>query len=347
MPVRFGAIYWSGWSGQSRSNSQWYTNNQMSPSQNQTRAPWFSQQLSAHTLYINKTQAQMDQDCIYASDGGIKYWVFGWYGNAGEPGHGTNSLASEYKLYDASPNKNLVKWCFNIGMQKFKDYVNTDLAKLIGYVQQVNYEKVFANRPLIYFGHVESIASSEGVAEAVAGFRAACSSNGVGDPYFVVMNFDGPTAKAAMTEVGAQAITTYARAYGGVSRQSFANYIADQQSQWNNHWKPTGAQLVPNVTSGWNVSPIRSRGTPGDSYNRGGIEANMYDHVVPATPAELVTLATACKTFMADNAAQCTANTALWYAWNEHSEGGYLSPLWSASGPNKTRLDALASVHNT
>jgi hypothetical protein len=61
----------------------------------------------------------------------------------------------------------------------------------------------------------------------------------------------------------------------------------------------------------------------------------------------LVTLATAVKTFMAANAAQCPANTAIWYAWSEHTEGGYLRPLWSASGPNKSRLDALVTVHNS
>jgi hypothetical protein len=184
------------------------------------------------------------------------------------------------------------------------------------------------------------------VAAAVTAFRTACSTNGVGDPYIVVMNFDPTTAATAATTVGAQAITTYARAYAGVSRQTFANYIADQQSQWG-AFKATGKEMVPNVTSGWNTSPIRARGYPGDSYSRGGIEANMYDHVVPATPAELVTLANACKTFIAANAAQCPANTALYYAWSEHTEGGYLRPLWSATGPNTSRLDALATVHNS
>jgi hypothetical protein len=347
MTVRFGALYYPCWTGQARSNSQWYTNNELSPALYQTRAPWFSQQLSEHTTYINATQAHIDQDCIYARDGGIKYFMFQWFGVAGQAGDGTNSLQGEFKLYQASPNKGLVNWCLNIGMQAFLAYVNTDLAKLVAYVKQSNYETVLGSRPLIYFGHNESVSTSTGVAAAVTAFRAACASNGVGDPYIVVMNFDGPTAAAAMTAVGAQAITTYSRAYSGASRKTFASYIADQQSQWENHWKPTGVPLVPNVTSGWNTSPIRARGEFNSSYARGGVEARMYDHVVPATPAELVTLATAVKTFMAANAAQCPANTAIWYAWSEHTEGGYLRPLWSASGPNKSRLDALVTVHNS
>jgi hypothetical protein len=344
---RFGAIYWPAYTAQARTNSQWYTNNQLSPGQYHTRAPWFSQELSAHTLYINKTQAQMDQDCIYARDGGIKYWLFGWYGVAGEPGDGNNVLQGEFKMYQASPNKTMVNWCMNIAMQTFVGYVSSDLTKLINYVKQTNYEKVLGNRPLIFFGHNEG-SNTTGVAAAVTTFRAACSSNGAGDPYIVVMNFDPALATTAIAAVGAQAITTYTRAVSGIGAKfSFASSIADQQTQWENGWKPTGSKLVPNVTAGWNKLPIQSRGFPGDSYGRSGTEACMYDYVVPATAAELATLATACKTFMSANAAQCEADTALWYAWNEHTEGGYLCPLWSSTGPNKTRLDALASVHNS
>jgi hypothetical protein len=266
MPVRFGAIYYPAYSGQARGNAQWYTNNELSPALYQTRAPWFSQQLSAHTTYINATQAHIDQDIIYARDGGIKYWVYGWYANAGEPGDGTNVLQTEWKLYQASPNKALVNWCLNITLAKFVAYVNTDMTTLVNYVKQTNYETVLGGRPLIYFGANES--STTGGAAAVTAFRAACSSAGAGDPYFVVMNFDPVTAASVMTAVGANAITTYARAYGTVSRQTFANYIADQQSQWENYFKPTGAQLVPNVTSGWNISPIRARGEFNSSYAR-------------------------------------------------------------------------------
>jgi hypothetical protein len=345
MPVRFGAIYFPAWSGQSRGNSQWYINNELSQGGYQTRAPWFSQQLSAQTLHINATQADIDQDCIYAANGGIKYFAFGWYANAGEPGDGTHSMQTEWKLYQASPNKGLVNWCLNISFTKFVAYTTSDMATLVNYVKQASYEKVLGGRPLIYLGPHES--NTTGVAAAVTAFRSACGTAGAGDPYFVVMNFDGPTAAAAMTTIGAQAITTYARAYAFASRYPFANYIADQQGQWEGHWKPTGKPLVPNVTSGWNTNPIHARGEANGSYARAGVEAMLYDRVEIATTAELVTLANAAKTFMAANAAQCPANTALWYAWSEHCEGGYLRPTWSASGPNTSRLDALASVHNS
>jgi hypothetical protein len=342
MPVRFGAIQWPSWSGQARSTTQWYSNNQLSPAGYQTRAPWFAQQLSAQTLYINATQAHTDQDIIYARDGGIKYWAYVWYGN--NPQDGTSSLQSEWNQYQASPNKLLVNWCLIPAVAStFVTDVTANIMRYIGYFQQPNYEKVLTNRPLIYLlgGNVS------GMAGAITSLRTACSANGVGDPYIVVMEFDPTQASNDATAIGANAITTYARAYGGASQKTFASYIDDQQSQWENYWRPTGRQLVPNVTSGWNISPIRARGFPGTSYSRGGTDANQYDMVVPATPAELVTLATRCKTFIADNAAQCPANTAIWYAWSEHTEGGYIRPLWSSTGPNKTRLDALVTVHNS
>ena len=346
MPVRFGAIYFPAYSGQSRLNPQWYLNNQLSPAQYQTRAPWFAQQLSAQTMYINAIQADIDQDCIYAANGGIKYWVYGWYANAGEPNNGTNSLQTEWKLYQASPNKGLVNWCLDIGMQGFNAYVNTDQTTLLNYVLQSTYEKVLGNRPLIYFGSNEG-GNTTGVAAAITTFNATCTANGLGIPYYVVMNFDPATAATAMTTVGAHAITTYARAFGGGgSRVSFSTYIADQGSQWN-AWKAQGKDCVLNLTAGWNLNPIGARGYPGDGYGRAGIEAHMYDRVEIATPAELVTLATNAKASMAATPAQFPANTALWYAWSEHNEGGFLRPTWSSTGPNKTRLDALASVHNS
>lgn len=39
------------------------------------------------------------------------------------------------------------------------------------------------------------------------------------------------------------------------------------------------------------------------------------------------------------------ANAIIIYAWNEHDEGGWLSPTWSPDGnPNTARLDAIRSV---
>lgn len=344
--TRFGAIYFPAYAGQTRGNAQWYINNQLSVAQHQTRAPWFAQSLSAQTLRIEATQANIDQDCVYAANGGIKYWVYGWYANAGEPNNGTNSLCTEWKLYQTSPNKNLVNWCLDISMQGFVAYVNSDLTTLINYVKQTNYEKITGNRPLIYFGSNEG-SNTTGVAAAITTFNATCTANGLGIPYYVVMNFDPVAAATAVTTVGANAITTYARAVGGIgSCFPFASFISDQSAQWN-AFKVAGKDVVLNLTSGWNTIPIRSRGDPGDSYSRGGIEANGYDYVTPATTTELVTLANNAKAFIAANPTVCVVNTALWYAWSEHTEGGYLRPLWSATGPNTSRLDALASVHNS
>jgi hypothetical protein len=301
-------------------------------------------ELSAHTIHIEMSQSDMDQDCIYARDGGIKYFVFGWYGVAGEPGGGTHSMQTEWNLYQASPNNGMVNWCLNILMQSFVGYVNTDQTKLLNWVKQPNYEKVLGGRPLIILGPNES--NTTGVAAAITTFRATCAANGAGDPYVVVMNFNPSTASSAATAIGAQCITTYAFPPNASYRYPFSSYATNQASGWG-AWIASGKDVILNLTSGWNLNPAHSSGYPGDIYERCGIEAMMYDRIEIATPAELVTFATNAKSYMTANPAAFPANTALWYAWSEHTEGGFLRPTWSLTGPNKARLDALTAVHNS
>jgi hypothetical protein len=46
-----------------------------------------------------------------------------------------------------------------------------------------------------------------------------------------------------------------------------------------------------------------------------------------------------------ENPKTCEANGVIIYAWNEHDEGSWLVPTWTAvSKPNTTRLDAIRRV---
>ena len=48
--------------------------------------------------------------------------------------------------------------------------------------------------------------------------------------------------------------------------------------------------------------------------------------------------------FVRANPKVCQARTVIAYAWNEHDEGGWLCPTWTAQGPDTSRLDAIRRI---
>jgi|GEM_PF-2745824 len=87
--------------------------------------------------------------------------------------------------------------------------------------------------------------------------------------------------------------------------------------------------------------------------SRPGIMDREKDHsyhrqaVFPAraAPAEIASHLQRALTFVREHEDICAANTSIIYAWNEHDEGGWLSPTWALGGqPNTSRLDAIREV---
>ena len=62
------------------------------------------------------------------------------------------------------------------------------------------------------------------------------------------------------------------------------------------------------------------------------------------TPDELAAHVTEALGWVDARTDVATAGTAIVYAWNEHDEGGWLCPTWTAAGPDETRVDALADA---
>jgi hypothetical protein len=67
--------------------------------------------------------------------------------------------------------------------------------------------------------------------------------------------------------------------------------------------------------------------------------------IPPATAEEIAKHLQNALAFVKDNPKTCPANAIIMYAWNEHDEGGWLVPTWTAGGkPNTARLDAIRRV---
>jgi hypothetical protein len=290
-------------------------------------------------MSINGTQANLDADILYASGAGVKYWAFVWYGDNSVVEQ--SAMQTEWTYYQASPNKALINWCLCVDYGRFHQEVVEDPLTYVGYFLQATYEKVLTTRPIVYM-MADDTTSTASLATDITNLRSACSGAGAGDPYFVVMDFSATAAAADRITIGADAISNYARAFSNVALSiPFSTLSTAVQSFWVSQ-AGTGAQVVPNVTTGWNILPIKTRGEPW--YTSATTQFEMNDFVDYATPSQIASLATACKVWMAANPGSVLADTAIIYAWDEHNEGGFIRPTWTVSGPDTSVLDALEPV---
>jgi hypothetical protein len=313
-------------------SSEWYAAHNLDAPQYQYRAPWFAKQVSPALMSINGQQADMDAEIVYAANAGVKYWAFGFY-QTGRPAH------NAWAYYQASPNKALVNWCVILGLSAvIASYI--PVADLVGYFGQANHEK-FGARPLLYV-MADSSSASAGAA-AVTAIRTACSTAGVGNPYIVLQSANPATGAVLMAAIGADALGAYGGAPAVVSGpQAYTVLDTAVRATWATQ-TATGVPVVPCGMTGWDRRPRIERPTPFDLTSRP--YGSMSNYFIPGTPAQIAAHVTALVAFVTANTAACPANKALLYSWNEFDEGGGgLCPTWTTTGPDNSRLAALAAV---
>ena len=170
------------------------------------------------------------------------------------------------------------------------------------------YQKVLDGRPLIYlFGQIPST--------DLAALRELSQKSCGKNPYVAMMGWSAAQAAQDCETMGADAVTMY---NGGTEKN------------WNEYSKLKAA--VPNVSTGWDPTPLR------DAH----VASYPSDLVGwSATPQQVVASLESAFVWTKANPKKVPANTVLVYAWNEHSEGGWLCPTFSPQRPNTERIDAL------
>jgi hypothetical protein len=119
--------------------------------------------------------------------------------------------------------------------------------------------------------------------------------------------------------------------------------LAAAAEQWWIDGHATGSDVVPTLMTGWDFRP---RITTPNALFGAESSGNPNARYEPPTPAELADHVANGVAWMAANSTAAPAQTALLYAWNEFTEGGWLCPTWLAgqAGGDTSRLAALASV---
>lgn len=281
----------------------------------------------------------MDAEIAYAVGAGLKYWAYDQYAL-------TSDMSNAWKLHQSSVSANSINWCWNTDYGTFITNMADGGTVYVSNFKTANYEMVSTNRPLFFLMPTASLTASN-TAPYITTLRSACSSAGVGSPYFVVMDGNATLSATEMTSLGADAIGAYAIGAGydlgaGGTATPYSTLVSNAEALWTSQ-AATGKPVLPLVTTGWDRRPRIDRPVPWEVKNQLPWIGDL-NYVQTATPAQIASHVSDLLTWMGANVSAVPANHALIYAWNEHDEGGWLCPTWTSSGPDHSRLDALAAV---
>jgi hypothetical protein len=124
---------------------------------------------------------------------------------------------------------------------------------------------------------------------------------------------------SALQSVGVTAMSRYALAGGSPSGEPFSTLATAANKEWSSI-AAQGFDVIPPIPLGWDPRPRLLHPPPWLPHGEG---SDFYEQ---GTPAELAALAMQAANWTVSNPKAAPAGKGLVYAWNENSEGGWLSP---------------------
>lgn len=353
-----GVIRWDGYSG-----SPVWTQQQefgfLKPAQFHWRLPWFVELTGSPDApfrfnpKFEQTVVQeiTDQEIAYAVGAGIDYWAFCHFGkHKGDGWQLRNSLQAYLdSAHKASINFALICLGVHIGAgvgdgavtpeKTWDDWV-AYVAEYSELVREATYQRVLAGRPLFYIMGPKELSINLGdedyatdkLQEAVAYLRAQFQQAGVGNPYIVGMNSGGIWAAKYVDEAGLDAVSAYYGGFGGTV----------EGTPFRDLWGHIKADFLENPDMGGGARKVVVPLVSGCDQSPRHADRARY---LEPEPGELTDLVTSAFDYVAAHSAKCESNTVLIYAWNEHSEGGFICPIigedLDPATPDTRRLDEI------
>lgn len=321
-----GAIRWDAWTGGKVTEQVEQT---LAPQKYHYRLPWFAKVIDDDRVSIDGSpQAIMDREIDFAADAGLDYWAFLVYG-------ADNELSRSLRNYLASARRERIKFCMILKStlaDKNAQQWPEECKRAVALLGERGYQTVLGGRPLVYvFG------SGAQQKARLTEFRRAAIKTGH-NPYLVFMGWDMANDLDRHRDEGFEAVSAYAMAS---TRSAFSELAHSTESAWQAAIK-THSPCVPLVTTGWDKRPRQDHPVKwelGDAYHRQKVFPST------ATPDEIAAHLNHAITFVQSHPTECAANAIIVYAWNEHDEGGWLSPTWTPGGnPDTARLDAIREI---
>lgn len=321
-----GAIRWDAWSG---GDVTAQVERSLAPAKYQHRLPWFAQVKGDGQVRIDGNRFEvMEREIAFAADAGLDYWAFLTYPEE-------SSMSDGLKLYLKSKSRNRINFCLilhnTIGVSA--EIWPAERARTVALLKEPGYQRVLDNRPLIFY-FVQSKADD---GERFKELRAAIKDAGL-NPYYVFMGWNPAKDFQTQQPRGFEAISAYTM---GGAMPTFAELAAGAEKRWQAAAE-NRIPSIPLVTTGWEKNPRIDNPVSweiGHGYHKQKVFPSL------PTPEELKAHLQNALAFAAAHPDLTPANSIIIYAWNEHDEGGWLSPTWTPTGkPDTTRLDVLASL---
>jgi hypothetical protein len=320
-----GAIRWDAWTGGAVTKQVERT---LGPAKYHDRLPWFAKIVGKNEVRIDGSrQTVMDREIAFAADAGLDYWAFLVY-----PKRSPMSVA--LAQYLKSPARKRLRFCLILhSTLKVKDALwPAERDRVVGLLREPGYQTVLDGRPLVY-----AFIGRDFPFDRFAAFRAAAQKAGL-NPYCVFMGWNPRADFERVSPKGFDAVSAYAKSG---DQPLFAGLVASVE---RGHWAAAAAEVpyVPLVTTGWDKRPRKDHPVSwekGHSYHEQDVFPSR------ATPAEIAIHLRRALAFVRAHPKLCPANAVIIYAWNEHDEGGWLSPTLGADGkPDTSRIDAVRKV---
>jgi hypothetical protein len=336
-----GAIRWDGWSGEGNVVKQ--MERSLGQPKYHFRLPWFAQVLGGDKVRINgDSQEIVEKEIEYAAEAGLDYWAFVDYWDQ------SHDLSITLERYRAAKDKRDVRYCFVEEGSRMDAIGTNGFARLVGHFKDPHYQTVLEGRPLLF---VFVKTSKLGKAEWAALKRQTIAA-GMKAPYLVLMGWNPAQDEKDRVALGFDAVSAYAR--GGsysMTQPSYAEQCAlIRRDRWGK-WRDLRIPSVTFVSAGWDTRPRNERppswmhGVPATPDPTPPEQQKPLIDAVTATPDELATHLREALEWTKLNRDINPSRAIIIYAWNEHDEGGWLSPTWTPEGkPNTARLDAIRSV---
>ncbi|NCO41616.1 MAG: hypothetical protein GW892_23275 [Armatimonadetes bacterium] len=340
----------------------------LKPPEYHWRAPFFVRRTGnpEAPLAFNPTdsrevyQKAMDQEIDFAASAGIDYWAFGHHGKH-SPVH--RGLRDGLDAYLASPAKSRINFCVIVhcpgiatvefyeppSVRHTEEEIDADwrqyVAEYAQLVTEPTYQRVLDGRPLIYLYHPRGLgegrrhefAPPDRVDRCLRLLRKHLIETGVGNPYLVGM-IDPRDAgwERLFDERLIDCVTMYHQRYAGKDLKYGTLWGFINSHTLYGTFKRPDLKVIPPTMSGANGMPRYREGGP----------FPMWDWSEPAT-GELAAHLTGAFDYVAQHPDKCEANTVIMYAWNEHSEGGFLCPTMGDAPdyvPVTRQVDELRQV---
>lgn len=313
--IKLGAYYFDGWTG----NNKYQLSPFLTDNFPERKPIWG---------WVTSTQEIMDKQIIAAQTNGISFFSFCWFNNS-DKALGVDDKNNALKLFMQSKNKS--KLNFNILVANHKGYFikKTQWNALVNYwcelFKDPSYVKI-DGKPLISFisisSMVDEFGGAAGVNEALRLLKKRAKQKGFND---IIVSGCVNTSWSDINQAekcGFDALTSYNFHRTGFSKslnevKSINSMQVAEKKAWTYISKGRTLPIIPTVTLNWDKRPIDMNTKYISSRYTGYSGESVYNSVRN------------CRSWINQNSQNVVGSKskyAILYAWNEYSEGAWLTP---------------------